>query len=213
MVGLAAVSSRCRCAAVLQSGLSIALARRSICRGYSSPSAESVLAELSRTVADKGTGSIFAGLGASFAPPDEAEARRDLLRRLGGEAEKDGSRQPEALREALAALHDKHPLVRLAAVHTAARVAARGDVASWQAVAELADDADELVRVACVRAIGRMADAGDADALDLLQQVQREAKTQSVCLAARDAEARLLGSFGGLPGREQHPLLGSEGRA
>ncbi|CAE8595170.1 unnamed protein product, partial [Polarella glacialis] len=101
--------------------------------------------------------------------------------------------------------------VRLAAVHSAARVAEQGDSASWQAVAALIPaDSDELVRVAAARAVGRMATGGDVDALEILRRAQSEAPDRSVRLAATDAEARLLGSMNALPfgSSREHPLLG-----
>merc|ERR1712039_1029893 len=95
----------------------------------------------------------------------------------------------------------------LASVHTIARVAERGDRSAWELVAPSIKDADELVRVGAVRAIGRIAEVGDGDALALLRRTQKDTPDESVRMAARDAEVRLLGTFG-LPGGETLPLLG-----
>ncbi|CAL1153645.1 unnamed protein product [Cladocopium goreaui] len=167
-------------------------------RGYA---AEPVLSQLSRVVSAQGTGALEQ-LHASH--PDAAEQRRDLLRRLGAEAEKDDSKKAEAIREALDALEDEHSLVRLAGIHALARVASMG---SWQTVAAMATDPDELVRVAAVRAMGRMAEPGDAEALEFLEKAEKEAKDRSVRGAARDAAARLRGHFGALPGGGQATML------
>jgi len=127
------------------------------------------------------------------------EARRDLLRKLGNAADKDKARRGEAATEALASLTDEHALVRLAAVHTLARVAERGDRSAWGAVAELLHDVDEVVRVGAARAIGRMAEPNLEEAVETLRRTQRDASregVESLRLAARDAEHRLLGMFG-----------------
>eukprot|EP00933_Yihiella_yeosuensis_P042775 TRINITY_DN37448_c0_g1_i1.p1 TRINITY_DN37448_c0_g1~~TRINITY_DN37448_c0_g1_i1.p1 ORF type:complete len:231 (+),score=68.32 TRINITY_DN37448_c0_g1_i1:50-742(+) len=185
----------------IDSGRAIAVASLGSCRhfsnGQNSASDEARSSQSDDLIDPK---AFFAEASSSFALPKEAEERRDLLRRLGTEAEKDDSRLEEALSEALDSLNDPHPLVRLAGVHTAARLAARGNVCSWQAVADLVNDGDELVRVASVRAVGRMAGSGDADALEYLQRAQKEARDLSVRNAARDAEIRVLGSFAALPG-------------
>ncbi|CAE7315917.1 unnamed protein product, partial [Symbiodinium sp. KB8] len=67
---------------------------------------------------------------------------------------------------------DEHHLVRLAGVHTAARVAELG-ADTWRRVAELAKDEEVLVRVGALRAVGRMAATGDGEALDMLEAVQK----------------------------------------
>merc|ERR1711879_1124956 len=98
-------------------------------------------------------------------------------------------KREEALMEATAALTDEHPLVRLAGVHTIARVAARGDRVAWESVTALVGDSDELVQVGVARAVGRIAEPGNADAINWLRKVQREAAREPLRLAARDAEA------------------------
>mmetsp|Transcript_30221 Transcript_30221/g.70267 ORF Transcript_30221/g.70267 Transcript_30221/m.70267 type:complete len:211 (+) Transcript_30221:85-717(+) len=170
----------------------------------------SALAELSQAAT---TGSLDAMVGASasaFEPPPGVEEARDRLRRRGLEAERDDSKREEVLAEAVGLLTAEHALVRLAAIHTVARVAALGDCDAWECVGELVQDPEELVRVGALRAIGRIAKPGDVEALELLVRVQREAKSESTRCAAKDAEARLRGTFG-LPGAGTHPLLGGGG--
>ncbi|CAE7782200.1 unnamed protein product, partial [Symbiodinium microadriaticum] len=98
----------------------------------------SVLSELSRAVSVQGADAVFQGIPASQ-HPDSAEEARDRLRQLGAAAEKDPARRSEALSEAFQAMQDEHHLVRLAGVHTAARVAELG-ADTWRRVAELAKD-------------------------------------------------------------------------
>lgn len=171
----------------------------------------SALAQLTQAVVAGGAEGVFDGAGMSFAPPPRVEQRRDALRRLGLSVERNDVESEAAVRDAMSSLDDEHPLVRLAAVHTIARVAPLGDRTSWEAVADLVHDADELVRVGAARAVGRIADPGDADAINVLQRVQREAMDESLRLAARDAETRLHGRYGQLGGAP-HPLLGGGDR-
>eukprot|EP00438_Fugacium_kawagutii_P022578 Skav230126 [mRNA] locus=scaffold2192:286142:292499:+ [translate_table: standard] len=152
--------------------------------------AEPVLSQLSRVVSAKGTGALEQ---LHVSHPDIAEQRRDLLRRLGAEAEKDESRKAEAIREALDALKDDHSLVRLAGIHALARVAEIGSP-YWQQVADMASDQDELVRVGALRAVGRMAQPGDAEALEFLEKAEREATDRSVAWI-RHREMAIMGQM------------------
>ncbi|CAK8988285.1 Hypothetical protein SCF082_LOCUS1324 [Durusdinium trenchii] len=173
---------------------------RKHCRGFSS---EPVLSQLSRVISKSGTEGLQE-FQASH--PDAAEQRRDALRRLGAQAEKDPSHRAEAISEALDAMKDPHPLVRLAGLHTLARVCPVGSQ-HWRDAADLSGDADELLRVGALRAVGRMAEPGDPEALEFLQRAEKDATDRNVRGAARDAHARLLGRFGALPGGGQASML------
>ena len=116
------------------------------------------------------------------AHPDLAEAQRDLLRRLGHEAEKDVGKKQEAVEEALRALGHEHPLVRLGGVHLLARVA--GD---WRPLRPLAGDEDLLVRLGVLRAVGRLAEQGDEEAESFLAEAARESDRN----AARSESTRI----------------------
>mmetsp|Transcript_69756 Transcript_69756/g.152213 ORF Transcript_69756/g.152213 Transcript_69756/m.152213 type:complete len:227 (-) Transcript_69756:464-1144(-) len=174
---------------------------QSVCfrRSWFSSSSPSALDTVSGFVASQGTTSaLFGDAAAAFRPPPDAENLRDRLRRLGGEAEKEAPDSPkrlEAIAEATAALQGTHPLVRLAGIHTLARVSPQGDPAAWRKVSALIKDEDELVQVAVARAVGRMAAIGDDEAISWLQDAQAIAKFESVRLAAKDAEARVRGVF------------------
>merc|ERR1712008_400682 len=171
--------------------------------GSSSP-----LDELSKLATLSGTESVFGGTWAHYEPPKGVEEHRNRLRQRGAEAEKDNSKREEVLADAIGLLHYEHPLVRLAAVHTVARVAAIGDNHAFEAIAGRVTDADEIVRIGAVRAIGCIAKPGDVDALALLVRLQRDATADSLRYAASDAEARVRGCFA-MPGNTQHPLLGN----
>merc|ERR1719491_1889867 len=164
------------------------------------------LTELTRTAVHGGADAIFVGAGAKFAPPPRVEALRDKLRRQGLAVERGEQDRAEAMLEVKALLCDEHPLVRLAALHTIARIALLGDRDAWEAVAELIDDSDELVRVGALRAVGRIAQPSDADAIARLARAQRDAPDENARLAARDAEARVRGFFG-VPGSVGSPPL------
>merc|ERR1712008_95545 len=98
--------------------------------GSSSP-----LDELSKLATLSGTESVFGGTWAHYEPPKGVEEHRNRLRQRGAEAEKDNSKREEVLADAIGLLHYEHPLVRLAAVHTVARVAAIGDNHAFEAIA------------------------------------------------------------------------------
>merc|ERR1711971_1187632 len=169
--------------------------------GSSSP-----LDELSKVATLSGTESVFGGAAALYEPPRGVEEHRNRLRQLGAEAEKDNNKREQVLAEAIGLLHYEHPLVRLAAVHTVARVAAVGDNHALEAIAGHVTDTDEIVRIGAVRAIGRIAKPGDVNALALLVRLQNNAAADSLRYAARDAEARVRGCFA-MSGNAQHPLL------
>ncbi|CAJ1372687.1 unnamed protein product [Effrenium voratum] len=179
------------------------LAAAAFPRKFSAEGSEPVLSQLARVVSKEGTGAIQQ----LAAHPDAAELRRDQLRRLSAEAEKDSAKAEEAIREAEKAMEEEHFLVRLAGIHAIARVSPVG-TELWHKVAELSDDPEELVRVAVPRAIGRMAEPGDAEALEFLDRMQQETKDRSVRYAARDAANRLRGSFGALGGGSAAAMLG-----
>merc|ERR1712080_399322 len=147
------------------------------------------------------------------APPPRVDVLRDELRRQGLAVERGEKERADVFLEAKALLDDEHPLVRLAAIHTIARVAVLGDHDACNAIADLIGDGDELVRVGALRAVGRIAKPGDPDAIARLAQAQREASDENARLAAQDAEARVRGFFG-VPGSTGSPsLLTSEAGA
>mmetsp|Transcript_19500 Transcript_19500/g.35367 ORF Transcript_19500/g.35367 Transcript_19500/m.35367 type:complete len:212 (+) Transcript_19500:68-703(+) len=167
------------------------------------------LSELTEAAVTGGIDAVFAGTASRFAPLPGVEERRDALRKLGQAVERDECDREEALADASSTLHHEHPLVRLASLHTVARIAPRGDRSSWEALARLAADADELVRVGSVRGIARIALRGDADAIAFLVKVQQETADENLRKAAKDAEARVRGTFGTPPGAQ----LGSSAHA
>jgi len=154
------------------------------------------LTELTRVAVDGGLDALFAGVNSrSGAPPETVERQRDSLRLLGLDVEKGKVDRGTAMVDAKASLNDEHPLVRLAAIHTVARIAEYGDSQAWEAISFLTSDTDVLVQVGAVRAVGRIARVHDMDALTLLQKVHKETKDDSVRCAARDAATRVQGLF------------------
>eukprot|EP00971_Amphidinium_carterae_P072888 1441425-Amphidinium_carterae.1 len=167
------------------------------------------LSELTEAAVSGGVDAVFAGTASRFAPPPGVEERRNALRKLGQAVERDECDRHEALADASSTLNHEHPLVRLASLHTVARIAPRGDRPSWEALSLLAKDTDELVRVGSVRGIARIAVRGDADAIAFLVKVQEETLDANLQKAAKDAEARVRGIFGTPPGAQ----LGSSAHA
>eukprot|EP00811_Abedinium_folium_P011022 NODE_20198_length_808_cov_3.787078.p3 GENE.NODE_20198_length_808_cov_3.787078~~NODE_20198_length_808_cov_3.787078.p3 ORF type:complete len:123 (-),score=27.97 NODE_20198_length_808_cov_3.787078:353-721(-) len=111
----------------------------------------------------------------------------------------------------MSSLGDEESFIRLAAIHTTARIAPHGDHTAWEAIAALFDDADDLVRVGAPRAVARIAKVGDADAIARLEELRERTHDDNQRRAAEDAEARLRGLFG-VPGGG-HPLLGGAAAA